>query len=393
MKLQFPDHFFWGTSTAAAQIETAFDHQWKGLIAMDDFILDRTADHEKHRTEDIEYIKRLGSVYRCSIDWSKIQRAPFAPFETEIIEEYQAFFAQLLDEGMEIMFVLHHFLNPNWFEEAGGWLKEDNIGAFVDYCNQCITHFGSYVANWNTFNEPNVYAMNGYFLGSFPPHKKSYFKANRVLKHMGLAHEVVYTLLKERCPDKPVGISQNTAWFHARHPLGWLPARFMDWWFNRRPANRFELVDYMGLSYYAYVPFTPFAVTEKDQPGKLAKKGIPHDKLWGYRPEGFGKILRRLWKKYKLPIVITENGICTDDPQERIQSIKDYLKVIHQAMEDGVNVLGYIHWSTIDNFEWDLGPTYRFGLVHVNLFTKDRTMTEAGLFYEKVTQDNAVEID
>ncbi|MEN0005254.1 MAG: family 1 glycosylhydrolase [Bacteroidota bacterium] len=393
MKLHFPDHFFWGTSTAAAQIETAFDHNWKGLVSKDDFVFDRTSDHEKRRSEDVQYIKRFGSIYRCGVDWSKLQRAPFAPFEEEVVEEYQSFFAELLDEGMEIMFVLHHFLNPNWFEKQGGWLVESNIGPFVDYCRQCIEHFGSYVSNWNTFNEPNVYAMNAYMLGNFPPHKKSYRKANRVIKHMSQAHEVVYNMLKELCPTHPVGISQNTAWFDSRHPLGWLPAKFTDWWFNRRTAKYFTQVDYRGVSYYAYIPFMPFAVTEKDNPGKLAKLGIPHDKLWGYRPEGFDKIIRWMWKKYGKPIVITENGICTDDPQERIQSIKDYLKIIHQAIQDGIDVRGYVHWSTMDNFEWDLGPTYRFGLVHVNLFTKDRQMTEAGLFYEKVTTENAVEID
>lgn len=393
MLLQFPDRFFWGTSTAATQVETASEHNWKGVRARDGYLLDRTTDHEKRRDEDIEYICRLGSVYRCSVDWARLQSAPYQTFDTAVVEEYRQFFGKLNERGVKIMFVIHHFTNPQWFEKAGGWLVEENVSAFVDYACKCIEYFGGYVFNWNTFNEPNVYAMNAYMLGNFPPFKRSWSKANTSLRHMGLAHKVVYDLIKNKYPQVQVGISLNTAWFDAANIWGKLPAAFTDWWFHRKAARPFcHKVDYWGLSYYAYVPFDPRPITELDYPGKLSKMGISHDDMWGYRPEGLGRILRRFHKKYNKPIIITENGICTDDPQRRIESLRDYLKICHEAIKEGVDLRGYIHWSTWDNFEWHLGPTYRFGLVHVNIFTKDRTMTAAGDFYERLTLDNSVDV-
>ena len=130
MRLEFPESFLWGTSTAAAQVETAYEHQWKGFKANDGYILNRTTDHEKRRSSDIDIIKQFGTVYRCGVDWSRLQAQPLAPFNMDVVNEYQLFFKQLKEEGMKIMFVIHHFSNPLWFEQNGGWLNEDNTTAF-----------------------------------------------------------------------------------------------------------------------------------------------------------------------------------------------------------------------------------------------------------------------
>ena len=153
-----------------------------------------TSEHEKRRSEDVTYITQLGSVYRCGVDWARLQKAPFADFEPDVVAEYQTFFKELNDKGTKIMFVLHHFMNPLWFENNGSWEKEDNIPAFVDYAQKCIQHFAEYTYLWNTFNEPNVYALNGWITGAFPPMKKNYFKGVRVLKNLGKAHDIVYDL-------------------------------------------------------------------------------------------------------------------------------------------------------------------------------------------------------
>ncbi len=392
MRLEFPQGFLWGTSTAAAQVETAFDHQWKGMESKDGFVLDRTTDHERRREEDAGYIAQLSSVYRCSMDWSKLQRAPFAAFDPETVAEYRHFFELLRQKGVRIMLVLHHFAHPRWFENAGGWLREDNVSVFMDYTRQTIENFGDLVDFWNTFNEPNVFALNGYFRGNFPPHKRNLAKAGRALKTMGKAHDVAYKYLKNCCPGKPVGISFNTGHFKGLNWLGKIPAAFTGWWFHRYAAKPFRQVDFWGLSYYAHVPFDPFPIDEVGRPGRLDKLGIPRDNMWGYYPEGLKKRLKEFHKRYRKPVIVTENGVCTDDPHRRIQSIKDYLKICHEAIREGVDLQGYIHWSTWDNFEWDLGPTFRFGLVYVNNFNKDRQMTPAGMFYSQITKENAVDI-
>ncbi|HNG91040.1 MAG TPA: family 1 glycosylhydrolase, partial [Saprospiraceae bacterium] len=125
--LAFPSHFFWGTSTAAAQVETATDHPWRGLLALDGYRFERTTDHERRRAEDAEYIARLGSVYRCGVDWCRLQPAPLAPFQAAVVAEYRTFFDLLRARGVSLMFVLHHFAHPNWFEEKGGWTQAANI--------------------------------------------------------------------------------------------------------------------------------------------------------------------------------------------------------------------------------------------------------------------------
>jgi len=392
MYLKFPDGFFWGTSTAAAQVETAGEHPWRGLRAKDGYVFERTTDHEKRRTEDAGFITRLGSIYRCGVDWSRLQTEPFAKFDKHAVDEYCAFFDKLKKGGAGLMFVLHHFAHPNWFERNGGWTNEENIPAYLDFVRQCLKHFGEYAHYWNTFNEPNVYAMNAFMLGNFPPFKKGkYLTANRVLDNMGKAHDIARTMIREKS-EAPVGISLNTACFEGANILGRPVAAFVRWWFMTRAARPFKKCDFWGLSYYAYMLFDPFPIDAMDRVADLEKRGIPHDKMWGYRPEGFGEIMRAFAKKYSKPVIVTENGICTDDPKKRIQALKDYLKVCHEAIGAGVNLLGYIHWSTWDNFEWHLGPTYRFGLVRVNFDTMERTMTDAGLFYEKIAKENGLDV-
>lgn len=392
MKLEFPKDFLWGTSTAAAQIETASAHNWNGVRAKDGATFYRTSDHEKHRFEDLEYIKQFGSVYRCSVDWSRLQVAAFAPFTPTVIEEYQNFFQKLKEAGVKIMFVFHHFTHPLWFEENGAFENAENIPAFLDFSIQCIQHFSEYVFNWNTFNEPNVYAMNAYILGHFPPFKKRIITANKVIRNMGKAHRALYKILKDDDSSKLVGISLNTACFKAKNVLGWLPEKISDWWFHRRSARPFRMVDYWGLSYYAYILFDPKPITEIDRPGILDQLGIPHDKMWGYHPEGLAQHLKYFYKKYKKPLFITENGICTEDDDQRIQAINDYLKICHEAIQDKIELKGYIHWSTFDNFEWHLGPSYRFGLVRINFNTMERTMSRAGEYFHKITKENAVTV-
>ncbi|MBL7828596.1 MAG: family 1 glycosylhydrolase [Saprospiraceae bacterium] len=392
MRIEFPSHFFWGSSTAAAQVETASDHQWKGLKAADGHVFQRTTDHEKRRSEDADLIARFGSIYRCGVDWSRLQHAPFEKFDPQVVQEYRDFFELLQKKEVGIMLVLHHFAHPTWFEKKGAWESEDNIPMYLDFTRQCIKHFGSYVSYWNTFNEPNVYAMNAYLLGNFPPRKKGrYFIANRVLKHMGRAHEIAFSMIREKS-EAPIGISLNTAWFEGTNLLGSAVALFVRWWFMHRAAEPFRKCDFWGLSFYAYMLFDPFPIDAINGRQKLEKMQIPHDRMWGYRPDRLLSVLRYFNNRYQKPIIITENGVCTNDQAFRIQAIKQYLHVCHQAIQESIDLRGYIHWSTWDNFEWHLGPTYRFGLVHVDFETMNRSMTEAGLFYERIIKENALNI-
>ncbi|MDX1665954.1 MAG: family 1 glycosylhydrolase, partial [Saprospiraceae bacterium] len=194
--MRFPEGFKWGVQNIAPQIETATAHQWKDFEARDGFRFHRTCDHEQYRREDAQLFARLGNLFHFSPDWSKLQSAPLSPFDEEVKIAYQVFLQKLQEEGTETMMSVYNFAHPQWFEEAGGWEKEDNVTPFVDYSRRCARAFGPFVSHWNTFHEPNTYAFQAFLLKNFPPHRRSLRKLRRVLHNMGLAHAVAYDILK-----------------------------------------------------------------------------------------------------------------------------------------------------------------------------------------------------
>src|SRR5688572_17884967 len=162
MSYTFPSNFIFGTSTAAAQIETAVDHDWQGVVAKDGHVFQRTTDHELRFKEDAEIIASLAPGYRMGLQWSKLQRNPMNEFDRAAVDEYAAFLSDLRGRGVSIMMVLHHFTNPNWFAKLGGWEKYENIALWLDFVKRVVDTFGTLVTSWNTFNEPNVYASYGW---------------------------------------------------------------------------------------------------------------------------------------------------------------------------------------------------------------------------------------
>src|SRR5687768_7608148 len=157
MKITFPENFIFGTSTSSYQIETAFEHDWSGAKSRDGHIFNRTTDHEKRFIEDARIIASLAPHYRMSLMWSKLQRKPYGAFDRATVENYLRLLDALRGNGVSIMMVIHHFANPSWFAQAGGWENGANIAAWLDFGEKLIESFGKYVALWNTFNEPNLY--------------------------------------------------------------------------------------------------------------------------------------------------------------------------------------------------------------------------------------------
>ncbi len=373
MNRRFPENFIFGTSTAAAQIETAYNHDWQDFRARDGHIFNRTTDHELRLKEDAEIISSLAPAYRMGVSWSRLQRGPLAPLDSKVSAAYISLLQDLQDRNVTVMMVLHHFTNPRWFAELGGWEKPENIRYFLDFSKKVVQTFGAYVSQWNTINEPNVYVSYGWLTGFFPPFKISPLRAFRVLRNLGTAHERAYKMIKQTFPGHPVGISHNAVVFGAQNMLGKIPASLSDWWFMEYAPSFFELSDFFGMSYYARVTHDPLPITYLDTPEKIRKYGLPHDDMWEYHPEGLRTCIDRYWKKYRKPIIITENGVCDAADELRQRAIIDYATIIHQAIADGIDIQGYYWWSTWDNFEWHLGPTRRFGLYACDLETKNRT--------------------
>ena len=392
MKLAFPENFIFGTSTSAYQIETCFEHDWCNVKSRDGYIFNCTTDHEKRYQEDIQIIASLAPHYRMSLMWSRLQREPLGKFHPETTREYHNLLKELTSRGVQIMMVLHHFTNPLWFAKDGGWEKSENIPRWVDFARKVIDEFGSYVTSWNTFNEPNLYVSLGWVAAEFPPFRKNLFVAKKVINNIAEAHKQVYDYIKEKHPDAPVGISHNCTIFSAENILGQIPAKFFDWCFMEYPPSLFQQTDFFGMSYYARISHDPFPITYLETPEKIEALGKKHDDMWEYYPEGLKECMHRYWNQYKKPIIITENGVCTTDDKKRVAAILDYAKLIHQAMQEGVDVRGYYHWSAWDNFEWSLGPTYNFGLYGCDWQTKERIKKPSADLFSKLAFSRQLEI-
>ncbi len=322
MELRFPSHFQFGTSTSAAQIETPFEHDWLNVKARDGYIFDRTTDHEKRLEEDVEIIASLAGNYRMSLMWSKLQRAPLAELDEAGKAHYHRLLRALRSKNVNIMIVIHHFANPVWFAKLDGWEKVSNIELWTDFAKKIVDEFGAYASSWNTFNEPNLYASMGWVEGEFPPFKKNLFLGRKVIANLAKAHEEIFPYIKSKFPQQDVGISLNCTLFEAENFLGRLPAWFTDQSYLEYPASLFKSLDFFGMSYYARIGFDPFPVTYILNPEKFGH-GREHDDMWEYYPEGLGMCMERFWKKFKKPIIITENGICTSDDGKRVKAIRD----------------------------------------------------------------------
>jgi beta-glucosidase len=158
------------------------------------------------------------------------------------------------------------------------------------------------------------------------------------------------------------------------------------------PLSLFNKVDFFGMSYYAKIEFDPFPITFLFQPAKVKRLNKPHDDLWEYHPAGLGECIRRFWNKYKIPIIITENGVCTGDDRKRVEAIQDYMKEIRQCLDEGIDVGGYFHWTSWDNFEWSLGPTFRFGLYECDPDTKARKKKPSADVFSRLAYNKEIEV-
>jgi beta-glucosidase len=175
--------------------------------------------------------------------------------------------------------------------------------------------------------------------------------------------------------------------------LGYLPAKVVDWCYMDYAETLFLKTDFFGMSYYARIGFDPLPVTYLTSPHKLHRRRQPHDDMWEYYPRGIGECIMRFWEKYRKPIFITENGICTRNDSMRIAAIKDYIKSISESMDKGADVRAYYHWSTWDNFEWSLGPTFNFGLYSCDPLSMDRTKKPSADFYSRLAFTRELEIN
>lgn len=324
-------------------------------------------------------------------------------FDRRQIRHYRDVLSELREQGMVPMLTLHHFTSPLWLAERGGWEAAEAPEAFTRFVARVVDAVGDLVGLWCTINEPNIYATQGWLLGEFPPGRSGAVRgAWRVLANLHRAHELAYRAIKSRFPDAPVGLAHNR-WLllpaRPRNPLDRAVAAAAQAAMDRWPAlagRRLEPVlearsDFIGLNHYSgeLVAFDP-ARPRDGFLRRLPPPGAPLNAFgWAVKPEWMRRVLNDL-KPLGKPVYITENGTATDDDGFRSDFLRDVLEQVWLSIQDGVDVRGYFHWTSTDNFEWAAGYSMRFGLIECDRRTMARIPKPSAAGYARIAHANAL---
>lgn len=421
--LRFPPGFLWGTATAAHQVEgdnTNSDWwEWEQVPGRvrDGSCSGLACDQYRRYEADFDLARALGNnAHRLSVEWSRIEPRE-GEFDAGAVDHYRRVLAALRERGLEPLVTLHHFTNPRWFAGQGGWLNPKAPALFRRYAGHVAGRLGDLVTWWATINEPVGYAFQSYLMGIWPPCRRAPMQALRVLRAMTQAHALAFREVHERSPNARVGIVMYMRVFDAYRrwlPVDRLYAFIPDWVSNRmifaalrdgrfrpllglwgRMPEAADSQDYLGVNYYGrdlvrFDPSKPRTAFFHNFQGEGAELSMPG---WGeVYPEGLYRFLVRL-KRFGKPLLVTENGIPDVTDSQRPRFLLTHIAAMHRAMQAGVPVLGYFHWSLIDNFEWAEGFHPRFGLVHVDFDTQERQVKRSGQLYAEICKAGGITRD
>jgi beta-glucosidase len=391
--VEFPKDFFWGAATSAYQVEgnniNSDWWEWEKRTGLKETSGEACRHYELYQC-DFDLASNLNhNCHRLSVEWSRIepQEGRFSALE---IQHYKEVMLSLKERHLEPIVTLHHFTNPGWFAQLGGWQNKRAAFYFLRYAEKIVGELAEHVRYWVTINEPLVYVYHAYLLGLWPPQEKSLCKARIVTQNLASSHIQAYRLIhriykgKSR-PSPLVSIAKNMqaflpCTFTLRNRIAtYLRNRYFNFEFIERLIGA-KTLDFIGVNYYTRGLVETQGWGLKNLLLDACNKN--HSQLkknslgWDIYPQGLYNLLLGL-KKYNLPIFILENGISTEDDNLRWDFISEHLKNIHLAMTQGTKVLGYIYWSLIDNFEWDKGLGPRFGLIEVDYHTYKRSVRES----------------
>lgn len=382
----------WGASTSAHQVEGGNHNQWtvwelahaselaKGAerkysalpiwpeikhLAQDpdNYVSGKGVDHYRRYKEDFDLLGKLNlNSFRFGIEWSRIEPEP-GKWNEEEIEHYRDYINELKKRDIEPMLNIWHTTLPVWFARKGGFKRYDNLKDFNRFVRKIAEEYGHMINYVITLNEPNIYASFGYQIGEWPPQEKNLLSTLQVSLNMVYAHKRAYKTLKSVNPRLQIGIASNLVNIQAKNAhniMDEISTKVMryiwNWWFLRRVRRQ---QDFVGFNYY----FTDYyqGVFRRKNPN------MPINDVGFYmEPEGLYPLILRAWSRYKKPIIITENGVADMHDQYRRWWMEETIVAMERALSEGVMIIGYFHWSLLDNFEWSFGWWPRFGLVEVD---------------------------
>ena len=418
-KLTFPTDFRWGTATSSHQVEgNNTNNDWWAWEQEAGRILNgdksgRACDWWEAAEADLDRAAEMGTnAHRLSIEWSRVQPTPDR-WDEDALEHYRQMLQSLTENKITPMVTLHHFCDPLWVSEIGGWENEVIVEQFAKYVEKTVGALSEYTSLWVTINEPNVFAVYAYLLGLFPPGKRNIRLLGRVYTNLIKAHAAAYKVIHRMQSEARVGIATNyrsakpsIAW----NPLDQLMVHMIHSIFNnavpytlldgvlRLPWSRTRLPeakntqDFLGVNYYTRdnVAFSllradeVFLHTYFNQGSELSTTGFIANE-----PEGMFEALK--WGlKFKLPIIVTENGIEDEDDRVRPSYLVQHLHQVWRAVNFNWPVKGYFYWSLVDNFEWERGWTQRFGLWGLDIETQVRRKRPSADLYAEICRTNGI---
>lgn len=407
VRLHFPKKFLWGAASSAHQIEGGTHNQWtvwelenaSSLAARaeykfgqldnwpkiakqaknpQNYVSEKAVNHYKRYEEDFDYMQHMHmNAFRFSIEWSRVEPDEGA-WNVEAVEHYKRYVKELKRRGIAPVVTLFHFTVPLWFATKGGFEKRSNVQYFVRFAEKILDELGRDVKYVVTVNEPSTYVRESYLLGNWPPAKTSRVLAGRVLMNLALAHRRVAALLHANGRYR-VSIAENFPYVYPGDDA-LLTRKYATWrqffsndYFLRKVVKS---CDFIGVNYYFTDRVYGYRVHNPDE--------MLNDLGWDMQPAAIEQLLVRLYDTYRLPLFITENGVADADDQHRKWWITQTLIGMQKAMDAGVVLEGYLHWSLLDNFEWDKGKWPRFGLVGVDYKTMERTMRPSAVWFAKI---------
>ena len=362
--------FIVGAATSAYQVEGG--DTWADWYAYEGLKYPKSGlacDFWNRYREDIKAASELGlKALRISISWSRIEPQP-SHFNDEAMDRYVDMVREIRSHGMEPIVTLHHFINPRWFTESNGWLRDDSPIIFRDFVKYVYDALGNRVTYWLTINEINLYVYLAYLAGIFPPFSTNIAYTWVALRNLIKAHEEAYSVLKSAnnmvgiiihvMPAKPRrrlslvdnAVSIGLNYFLNKLIVNVLSGRNIPKWLGN--VGKVDL-DYVGLNYYyvAKVTLSPYTLLDINE-HVIDPSGL----RWAIR------LVKRIGK----PIMVTENGIDTANDEERVKFIESHIKV---ALKEGA--IGYLYWSLLDSYEWERGFNASFGIIECSPHTLAR---------------------
>jgi beta-glucosidase len=447
-ELKFPEGFVWGAATSAYQIEGAWDEDGKGESIWDRFVHtpyrvidgatgDVACDHYHRMPQDVALMQSLGlKTYRFSVSWPRVLPQGRGAVNEKGLDFYDRLVDELLSAGIQPTVNLFHWELPQALQDEGGWPNRDTADCFAEYARAVFDRLSDRVGRWITQNEPRVAAFLGYGDGVHAPGICDYTQAYQALHHLLLAHGKAVQVFRHGGYGGEIGIVHDLAHFIPasgrqedvvacqrayEQDIGQLldpifkqryPEALFTWLGSQRPrieggdmATIGQPIDFLGVNYYK-THAVSFDIDTPPLKARLAPVSAPGwgrtEMGWGVNPPGLKAVLLNVKETYGNPkVYVTENGCAfPDQPDEtgfvtdrgRLNFIRDHLHAIHDAIEAGANVRGYLVWSLMDNFEWARGYGPRFGIVRVDYETLERTPKQSALWYSGVIDQNAISV-